>query len=58
MKKKKTIEEKEEEIRKKRKMVKIPAMLKQIMSDDSQLQQKYIDTSTRKKNSTQDKKDW
>ncbi|MBT7608514.1 MAG: VWA domain-containing protein [Bacteriovoracaceae bacterium] len=57
-KKKKTLEEKEEEIRKKRKMIKIPAMLKQIMSDDSQLQKKYLDTSTKNKSSNNKKKDW
>lgn len=56
--KKKSIKEREEEIKRKRKMVKIPAMLKQIMSDDSQLQKKYIDTSTKKKNQRDKRKDW
>ncbi|MGB0453850.1 MAG: VWA domain-containing protein [Bacteriovoracaceae bacterium] len=55
-KKPQSIKEREEEIRKQRKMVKIPAILKQIMNDDRKLQQKYWKTST--KNRNRDKKDW
>jgi len=37
-------------------MVKVPALLQQLMSDDRNLQKKYIDTDTFKKN--KDDKDW
>lgn len=53
----KTLKEKMEEIERKRKMVKIPGLIKQLMSDDRNLQKKYIDTSTDKPKSFQ-KKDW
>lgn len=51
-----SLKEREDEIRKNRKMVKIPAILKQIMSDDRNLQQRYWKTSTDENN--RDKKDW
>lgn len=51
-----TLSEKEEEIKKKRKMVKIPAVIKQILNDDRGLQKKYQDTSTQQ--NQRDKKDW
>ena len=38
-------------------MVKIPGLIKQLMSDDRDLQKKYIDTSTDKPKSFK-KKDW
>ena len=38
-------------------MVKIPGLIKQIMSDDRSLQKKYLDTSTDKPKKLQ-KKDW
>ncbi len=53
----KSLKEQQEEIRKKRKMVKVPAIIKQIMSDDRNLQQEYLDTSTKEPNS-REKKDW
>lgn len=52
-----SLQEKEEQIRKNRKMVKVPAILKQIMSDDRNLQKKYWKTQTTDDNNLQ-KKDW
>jgi Ca-activated chloride channel family protein len=52
-----TLKEKQDQIRKKRKMVKVPGLIKQIMSDDRALQKKYLDTSTKKPKVYQ-KKDW
>lgn len=52
-----SLKEKEEEIRKNRKMVKVPAILKQIMSDDRNLQKKYWKTQTTDNNNVR-KKDW
>lgn len=52
-----TLKEKQDRIRKKRKMVKIPGLIKQIMSDDRNLQKKYLDTSTSEPKAYQ-KKDW
>lgn len=52
-----SLKEKQDEIRKKRKMVKIPGLIKQIMSDDRDLQKKYLDTSTSEPKAYQ-KKDW
>jgi Ca-activated chloride channel family protein len=51
-----SLKDREEEIRKNRKMIKVPAILKQIMSDDRNLQKKYWKTST--KSNSFDKKDW
>lgn len=56
-KKPKSLKEQQEDIRKKRRMVKVPAIIKQIMSDDRNLQQEYLDTRT-KNSSSRDKKDW
>ncbi len=53
----KNFKDHQEEVRKKRKMVKIPGLIKQIMSDDRSLQKKYLDTSTNKSKQYQ-KKDW
>jgi len=53
----KSLEDKQSEIEKKRRMVKIPGLIKQIMSDDRNLQKKYLDTSTEKPKAYQ-KKDW
>ncbi len=53
----KDLKEKQSEIERKRKMVKIPGLIKQLMSDDRNLQKKYIDTSTDKPKSFK-KKDW
>ncbi|MCK5072177.1 MAG: VWA domain-containing protein [Bacteriovoracaceae bacterium] len=52
-----SIEEKEKKQRQQRKMVKIPALLKQILSDDRNLQGKFLDTSTAKKSKI-GRKDW
>ncbi len=51
-----TLEEKEEQIREQRKLIKTPAMIKQILNDDRELQKQMMDTSTDSKGST--KKDW
>ena len=55
--KRETLKERQDKIRKKRKMVKIPGLIKQIMSDDRSLQKKYLDTSTTEPRQYQ-KKDW
>jgi len=39
-------------------MIKIPAMLKQILNEDRELQEKYFKTSTKGKRDKRDKKDW
>ena len=36
---------------------KVPALLKQLMSDDNQLQKEFIDAQTRKRSRT-NRKDW
>ena len=54
----KTLEEKEKKIGLKRKMVKTPAMIKQILSDDRELQKKMMDTSTNQRGASQPKRDW
>lgn len=53
-----TLDEKEKEIEKKRRMVKTPAMVKQIMSDDRELQKKMMDTSTNVRGEQKPKRDW
>lgn len=53
-----TLDEKEKEIEKKRRMTKTPAMIKQIMSDDRELQKKMMDTSTRERGEEKPKRDW
>ena len=53
-----TLEEKEKEIEQKRKMIKTPAMIKQIMSDDRELQKKMMDTSTNERGEQKPKRDW
>ena len=49
--------ERENEITKKRRKVKIPALLKQILDNDRILQKKFMKTSTQNKNH-QNRKDW
>jgi Ca-activated chloride channel family protein len=44
-------------IEEKRKMVKTPAMIKQILNDDRELQKKMMDTSTNDRGS-KTKRDW
>lgn len=53
-----TLDEKEKEIESKRRMTKTPAMIKQIMSDDRELQKKMMDTSTSKRGEQKPKRDW
>lgn len=54
----KSLEEKEKMIQQKRKMVKTPALIKQIMSDDRELQKKLMDTSTNERGDSKPKRDW
>lgn len=51
-------EEKEKKIEQQRKLVKTPAMIKQILSDDRELQKKMMDTSTNERSSQKPKRDW
>jgi Ca-activated chloride channel family protein len=53
-----TLEQKEKEIEQKRRMTKTPGMIKQIMSDDRELQKKLMDTSTKEKGDLKPQKDW
>tara|TARA_Y100000590_G_scaffold469529_1_gene657993 strand:+ start:449816 stop:451627 length:1812 start_codon:yes stop_codon:yes gene_type:complete len=52
------LDEKEKQIKQKRKLVKIPAMLKQIMDQDRNLQEKYYNTTEKRKNRNRESKDW
>jgi Ca-activated chloride channel family protein len=52
------LKEKEEQIKAGREKNKIPAMIKQILDDDRNLQQMYIDTSTQKRDQNEEVKDW
>lgn len=54
----KTLEEKEKMIEQQRKMVKTPAMVKQILNDDRELQKKMMDTSTNERGAQKQKRDW
>lgn len=54
----KNLEEKEEQIKRQRQLQKIPAMLKQIMNEDRQLQERFLDTRTDDKKSNHEFKDW
>ncbi|MBC7714336.1 MAG: VWA domain-containing protein [Rhizobacter sp.] len=53
----KSLEEKEKDIEQKRKLVKTPAMIKQILNDDRELQKKMMDTSTEER-ASRNKRDW
>lgn len=53
-----TLQEKEKMIEQKRKMVKTPAMVKQILNDDRELQKRMMDTSTNERGSSKSKRDW
>ena len=53
-----SLEEKEKQIEQKRKMVKTPAMIKQILNDDRDLQKKMMDTSTNERGTDRSKRDW
>lgn len=53
-----TLEDKEKMIEQKRKMVKTPAMIKQIMSDDRELQKRMMDTSTKERGEQRNRRDW
>lgn len=52
------LEQKEKEIEQKRRMTKTPSMIKQIMSDDRDLQKKLMDTSTKDNGNLRPKRDW
>lgn len=52
------LDEKEKDIKQKRKLVKIPAMLKQIMDQDRNLQKKYYKTNKKRKRRSLQKRDW
>lgn len=54
----KSLEEKEKIIEQKRKMVKTPAMVKQILNDDRELQKRMMDTTTNERGSSKPKRDW
>jgi Ca-activated chloride channel family protein len=54
----KNLEEKEKEIAGKRRLQKTPAMIKQILSDDRELQKKMMDTSTNERGPAKPKRDW
>jgi Ca-activated chloride channel family protein len=53
-----SVEAKEKMIEQQRKMKKTPAMIKQIMSDDRELQKRMMDTSTRERGNQKQKRDW
>lgn len=53
-----SLQEKEKMIEQKRKMVKTPAMVKQILNDDRELQKRMMDTSTNERGSSKPKRDW
>lgn len=55
--KKQQLQKREDKIKRKRKLQKVPAMVKQLLSDDRELQKKFLDTSTSERKSY-DKKDW
>lgn len=50
--------DREREIDKKRRMMKVPALLKQLMQDDRALQNEFIDTATQDRDYSSAKKDW
>ena len=53
-----SLEQKERKLVEQRKKIKIPAFLKQLLSDDRSLQTKYLDSSMKKKNRQSISKDW
>lgn len=53
-----SLEEKEKEIERKRRMTKTPGVIKQLMSDDRELQKKMMDTSTSERGEMKPKRDW
>lgn len=54
----KSVEERERMIEEKRRLTKVPAILKQLMQDDRNLQQKHIDTVTEEGVASRETKDW
>lgn len=50
--------QREREIDRKRRMMKVPALLKQLMQDDRALQSEFIDTVTQDRDQSRAKKDW
>ncbi len=53
-----SLEEKEKQIEQKRRMTKTPGVIKQILSDDRELQKKMMDTSTNERGEMKPKRDW
>ncbi len=53
-----SLEEKEKQIEQKRRMTKVPGVVKQLMNDDRELQKKLMDTSTKEKGDLKPKNDW
>lgn len=53
-----SLEEKEKQIEQKRRMTKLPGVVKQLMNDDRELQKKLMDTSTKEKGDLKPKNDW
>ena len=56
--KQKSLKDMQDEIRKAKNSVKIPALLKQLLNDDRQLQKKLLDASTNDRRSNDGHKDW
>lgn len=53
-----SVAEKEEEIKKFKNMVKLPAMVKQLLDEDRKLQEKHLDTRTDQRDQNHLQKDW
>ena len=53
-----TVEDREQDIKDKRKLTKVPTILKKLMENDRELQEKFIDTRTRQNNNQSNIKDW
>lgn len=53
-----TLEEYENKLRQQKNMVKVPAIMKQLLNEDRDLQKKYLDTTEDRKMRSRDKKDW
>lgn len=52
------VAQREREIDRQRRMMKVPALLKQLMQDDRALQSQFIDTQTQEQVPSRQKKDW
>ena len=58
MQRKKTLKQKERELRQRRQMVKVPAVIKELINQDKQLQGDYMSTLINKGKYSKDTKDW